>query len=176
MTAGAPGSPTPSTIETCNAAETGQVVQRFINSFDRGDIRELDQVVAGADLFQWYSTDAPGQRIDPGARDRDSLMAYFEKRHEEHERLLLKSFSFHGNSASLGNFGFELLRSADDRLPPTPYVGKGAMDCGKTPRTLVVWSMARQLARSAGIPMAVLISALLIIAVVGGGRAWDRRT
>jgi len=117
MTAGAPGSPTPSTIETCNAAETDQVVQRFIDSFDRGNIRELDQLVAGADLFQWYSTDPPGQRIDPGARDRDSLIAYFEKRHEEHERLLLKSFSFNGTSAGFGNFGFELLRSADDGLP-----------------------------------------------------------
>ncbi|HKB36850.1 MAG TPA: hypothetical protein VKD72_10370 [Gemmataceae bacterium] len=176
MTAGAPGSPTPSTIETCNAAQTDQVVQRFIDSFDRGNIRELDQLVAGADLFQWYSTDPPGQRIDPGARDRDSLIAYFEKRHEEHERLLLKSFSFNGTSAGFGNFGFELLRSADDGLPPTPYVGKGAIDCGRTPRTLVVWSMARQPERSAGIPMAVLIGALLIIALVGGGTAWDRCT
>ena len=170
-----PGRPTLAASPNCNAAETRQVVQRFINTFDRGDMKQLDQLFARPDRFLWYSTDAPGQRIDPKARDRDSLIAYFEKRDEEHERLMLKSFSFNGNSASFSNFGFELVRSADDGLPPTPYVGKGAIDCAQTPRTLVVWSMARQPGRSPANSFGVLMGALLVVAVGGGAIAWRRR-
>ncbi len=169
----APGWPRLEATPNCNAAETGQLVQRFINSFDRGDIAQLDQLFAGADRFQWYSTDAPGQRIDAQARDRDSLIAYFEKRHEKHESLMLTSFSFNGNSASFSNFGFELVRSADDGLPPTPYVGKGAVDCAQTPGRLVVWSMARQPGRP-GISFGVLIGAVLVVAVMVVVRARAR--
>jgi len=164
-----PGWPMVAAIPSCNAAETRQVVQAFINSFDRGDMKQLDQLFAGPDRFQWYSIDAPGQRIDPEARNRDSLIGYFEKRHEEHERLMLKSFSFNGNSASFSNFGFELC--ADDGLPPTPYVGKGAIDCAQTPRTLAVWSMGRQQGRSPGITLGVLMGAFLVVAIGRGAIA-----
>ena len=171
----APGSPTLGTTANCNAAETRELVQRFINSFDRGDIRQLDQLVAGTNLFQWYSTDAPGQRIDPEARDRNSLIAYFEKRHEKHERLVLQSFSFNGISSGFGHFQFELSRSADDGLPPTAYVGKGAVDCSSPRPTLAVWSMARQPRPLGGIPLGPLMGAVLVIVLVGGGIAWHQR-
>lgn len=133
----------PSSDSSCGAATVHQVVRRFTDSFDRGDIGQLDQLFSGS-RFQWYSTDAPGQRIDPQARDRGSLMAYFAKRHQHHEQLKLESFAFNGISSGFGHFQFELSRSADDGLAPTPYAGKGAVDCSSPQPTLAVWSMARR--------------------------------
>lgn len=171
----APESSTIGQTPGCDAPETGQLVQGFVNSFDRGDIKQLDQLFGRTGRFQWYSTDAPGQRIDPEARDRDSLIAYFEKRHEVHERLTLRSLSFNGRSASFGHFSFELVRSADDRLPPTPYVGKGAIDCDQTPGTLVVWSMARRPGPSARVSFSVVLGTFLVLAIIGGAIVWRRR-
>ncbi len=115
---------------------------RFLAAFGKGSVDKLDKLVSSSG-FGWWSTDSPGERIDPDARDRSTLMAYFAKRHAQHEQLLLKSFSFTGRSGNFGNFAFTLTRSADDGAPRVPYVGKGATDCSSKPLTLAVWSMAR---------------------------------
>ncbi len=130
----------PATRYQCTPQETRQVVDHFIDSFNRGDTAQLDQVVAGPGQFVWYSTDDPGHRFNDQAYDRTSLMAYFAARHRQHERLVLESFDVNGNN---GDFQFRLTRSADDGLPPTAYGGKGEIQCTTMPRTLAVWSMAR---------------------------------
>ncbi len=66
--------------------------------------------------------------------------------HADGEKLRLTSFRFNDNTASYGNFEYTLIRSAED-LPPTVYIGKGAAVCDRTPRTLGVWSMAKDLQR-----------------------------
>ena len=72
-------------------------------------------------------------------------MSYFAARHDQHERLQLRSLRFNGiYGMGLGGFEFELIRGAADGGPSTPYVGKGAIDCDSVPHTLVVWSMARE--------------------------------
>jgi hypothetical protein len=119
-------------------------VKRFLYSFNNGDAQQLDQLFAGPEIFQWYSTDSPGQRFGVEAKNRSSLMSYFGQRHQQHETLALRSFRFNGNGENVfGDFEYELFRSADDGPPLTPYVGKGAIDCTKIPRRLAVWSMAR---------------------------------
>jgi hypothetical protein len=115
---------------------------RFLAAFNDGDVGELDKLVS-TNAFVWWSTDAPGQRIDSDARDRSTLIAYFADRHLHQDRLVLETFRFNGQSGGLGNFEFTLLRSANDGAPRTPSVGKGAIDCMRTPRALSVWSMAR---------------------------------
>jgi hypothetical protein len=129
----------------CTADEVETVVRRFANAFNRGDLWALDSVFAQEPDFQWYSTDAPGQRSTPVADDRLSLMSYLAARHARGERLTLRSFRFNGNTPSpYGNFEYRLTRSAGD-LEPTPYHGKGAALCYRQrPDVIFVWSMGRE--------------------------------
>ncbi len=119
-----------------------------MRAFNAGDQPALQRLWARAGHgFAWYSTDAPGRRISPAAEDRSTLGRYFAERHGHQEALRLTSFQFNGNTAGYGNFQYELIRQAND-LAATAYVGKGAAVCDTTPRTLGVWSMARDSASS----------------------------
>lgn len=141
-------SPSSSSGGGCLLVEVQTVVTGFIEAFNAGDEPALQRLFAQAGQgFFWYSTDSPGQRFDQVADDRGSLMGYFVQRHAAHESLHLSSFKFNGNSASMGDFEYTLSRSADD-LPATPYVGKGSAMCTTYPRTIGLWSMARDPSRS----------------------------
>jgi hypothetical protein len=132
---------------SCAADEVSALVGRFVSAFNAGDFGELDEVFATEPDFEWYSTDAPGERLTPTANDRASLVRYFRERHALGERLFVRSFRFNGNtqaSRPYGNFQYTLTRSADD-LEPTPYGGKGAAYCyRKRADLLFVWSMGRE--------------------------------
>lgn len=156
------------------SAGSRQLVESFVDSFNSGDALQLDRLFAAPGLFQWYSTDAPGERINDEAKDRISLMAYFAKRHNHHERLELRSFHFIGNQGILGGFEFELIRSADDGLASTPYGGKGAFNCEQSPIKLVVWSMAREPFLRSDVPLYLSLIALLLITLAAGGIAFYR--
>jgi hypothetical protein len=137
--------PQPEQPSLCTAAEVETLVQRFIDAFNSGDLRALDDIFAHEPDFEWYSTDAPGQRFTSLAKDRPSLMPYFAGRHALGERLTLRSFRFNGNSGRpWGNFEYGLTRMAED-LPPAPYYGKGAAFCyGNRSDVIFAWSMGRQ--------------------------------
>ena len=155
---------------SCTEGTSRQLVESFISSFNTGDTAELDRLFS-RDLFEWYSTDAPGVRVNQVAGDRAGLMAYFSERHREHEQLNLESFHFIGESAgglgALGNFEFELTRMADG-LAPTPYGGKGAIACWSNPHTILVWSMAREPFLRARLPLYVSLAGLALALLAGG--------
>jgi hypothetical protein len=161
------------TPSRCTPQVVRQVVERFIDAFNRGDIAQLDQLVSDQ-LFSWYSTDAPGQRFNAEAMDRSTLMAYFADRHRQHEHLVLNSLDVTFVDARKGGFVFRLTRSADDGLPATDYGGKGEIQCVIVPLSVAVWSMGRtpwspaNLLPEAG---AVLLIAVGIVGVV----VWRRR-
>ena len=92
-------------------------------------------------LFDHYSTRAPGQRLNAESHDRGTLMAYFASRHAQHEHLVLNSLDVTYTNAREGGFSFSVTRSANDGLPPTRYDGKGGVQCATRPISLVVWSM-----------------------------------
>lgn len=132
----------------CTGSEVGSLVRRFVGAFNSGDLSGLDDVFAQEPEFEWYSTDAPGERFTPAATDRASLVPYFRARHAMGEQLALRSFTFNGNSGGdrgpYGNFAYSLTRSAED-LEPTAYIGKGAAFCYRNRSDVVfVWSMARE--------------------------------
>jgi hypothetical protein len=132
----------------CTAGEVESLVRRFIDAFNTGDLGVLDALFAREPDFEWYSTDAPGERFTPLANDRPSLVPYVAGRSARGEQLTLRSFRFNANSSRplrpYGNFEYGLTRSADD-LQPTPYYGKGAAFCyGTWPDVIFVWSMGRQ--------------------------------
>ena len=163
-----------STTSQCTSDRVHQVVGRFVDAFNKGDLAQLNQLVS-EQRFGWYSSDAPGQRLEAEATDRATLMAYFAARHQQHERLVLKSADVTFITPGRGGFWFRLTRSADDGLPPTAYNGKGEIQCATTPSSLVVWAMdpapwwpPYDLLSWAG---ALLVAA----AAIGGVFLWHRR-
>jgi hypothetical protein len=130
----------------CTEEEVETLVGRFIGAFNTGDAGQLEGIFAREPEFEWYTTDAPGERLTPLAYDRPSLVPYFRDRHALGEQLTLRSFRFNGNttgSRTYGNFEYALTRSAGD-LGPTPYFGKGAALCYRNRSDAIfVWSMAR---------------------------------
>jgi hypothetical protein len=162
------------TSNPCTATDVHQVVNRFIDAFNRGDLAQLDHLVSDQ-LFSWYSTDAPGQRFNAEAEDRGTLMAYFAARHQQHERLTLNSLDVGFTNDRAGGFAFSVTRSADDGLPPTRYGGKGEVQCAIKPISLSVWSMARW----PWSPIELLPEAaavILLIAAIGAILLWRRRS
>jgi ketosteroid isomerase-like protein len=125
---------------SCSPREVRQVVERFVDAFNRGDIAQLDQLVSDQQ-FDWYATDAPGQRFNAEADDRSTLMAYFAARHSQHEHLVLSSVEVTFTTPGQSGFWFVLTRSADDGLPPTAYNGKGEVQCATRPSSVTVWAM-----------------------------------
>lgn len=161
------------TSNQCTPQEVRQVAERFIDAFNRGDTGQLDQLVSG-DQFGWYSTDAPGQRLNAEADDRSDLIAYFAARHRQHERLVLISLDVTYADVGRGGFWFRLTRRADDGLPPTRYSGKGEIQCATRPSSVVVWAMARD----PWSPIELVPEATALLVIVGGiGFAvlWRRR-
>jgi len=166
-TSGSPADP-----NQCTPQGVHEVVQRFIDAFNRGDIAQLDRLVS-QQQFVWYATDAPGQRLNAEAYDRENLMAYFAAPHRQHEHLVLKSLDVTFTDATRGGLWAHLTRSADDGLPPTRYVSKGEVQCSTTPSSLTVWAMGRY----PWSPMELLpeAAALILIAAGIGGIVLLRR-
>ncbi len=168
-TSGSPGTP-----NQCTPQGVRQVVERFIDAFNRGDVTQLDRLVS-QQQFVWYATDAPGQRLNAEAYDRENLMAYFAARHRQHEHLVLNSLNVTFTNASRGGLWAYLTRSADDGLLPTRYSSKGEVQCSIMPSSLTVWAMGR----SPWSPIELLPEAAALVltaAGVGGIVLWRRRT
>ena len=130
----------------CRAADVEHLVRDFVETFNRGDIRELGFLWVRI-RFQWYaaSVSAPGGRIRSRVEyTRRGLLRYFAERHGKHERLELTDFRYIGFSAAWGHFAFTLRRKADDLHGGrwAPYRGVGAVSCLKGPNGLASWSMA----------------------------------
>jgi hypothetical protein len=101
-------------IVHCTAARTRAALVEFVRAFNAGDYRRLNALFDGPSWFRWYSSTAPGTRLDANARRRSTLIGYFRARHEEADRFRLVSFQFNGNSNGYGNFEWKMRRSAAD--------------------------------------------------------------
>jgi hypothetical protein len=159
----------------CTESSTREVVDSFIDAFNKGDIARLDQLFPD---FVLYATDAPGEFSSAEPRSRTDLIAYFTQRHQVRERLKLEAFGFHLSSTGGGGFEFEVLRSADDGLAPTPYGGKGGVSCRTTPHTLFLWAMARESYLRALLPLYGLAGIFALASLATGvaiAVRWKRR-
>lgn len=136
----------------CNAEAVTGLITRFFDAFNRGDQTALARFfpaqAAGAmsngqrTQFQWYSVtegnpQAGGNNFT--ARNLDELLAYFARRHGQHERLELRSLQINGRGWHGGiDFQYALTRAAND-LPARVVEGKGSINCDD--QTIFVWSM-----------------------------------
>lgn len=126
----------------CTSGDVGAALASFTAALNRGDLEALDELFAEKPDFQWYSTDG---RIGAAAKRRDTLIAYFRRRHARGERLRLASFRFSGNSPHHGDFemlmGRRVPRVAGGDWLPVP--GKGAAICHEGETRLIVMSFGR---------------------------------
>jgi hypothetical protein len=126
----------------CGPRAIHSTLVSFTAALNRGDLDALDELFAEKPDFQWYSTDG---RIGAAAKRRDTLIAYFRRRHARGERLRLASSRFTGNSPHYGNF--EMLMGR--RVPGVaggdwlPVPGKGAATCSEGETRLIVMSFGR---------------------------------
>ena len=155
----------------CTESSTRQVVDSFIDAFNKGDVARLNQLLPD---FVFYATDAPGEFFSPEPRSRSDLIAYFTQRHQVHDRLTLESLGFNTESTGAGGFVFEVVRSADD-LAPTPYGGKGTVFCRTTLHLLDRWVMGRVAYLRARLPLYGLMATLALAIIAGGVAIGVRR-
>jgi len=107
-------------------------VAAFVESFNRGDVARLDGLFASSPGFEWYSSNAPGRRVQPAATSRSTLGAYFARRHRAGDRLRLVQFDYNGATGlRYGNFGLAFRRSAADFRGGAWFdlAAKGAISC-----------------------------------------------
>lgn len=126
----------------CSSRQIGAALGDFVNSFNRGEFERLDGLFAEQPAFEWFSSDRPGRRVGRVARNRDTLVRYFERRHAAHDRLGLGFFRFNGNSPRWGNFEARVRRSAADYRGGQPFrtSAKGAAVCAASSVSFIVMS------------------------------------
>lgn len=138
-----PRAATDRTGTQCGARESRPLIGRFLAAFNRGDLRQLNLLIAPAAKFEKYAVrGSPGQRVGKAAAKRATLIRYFADRRRQSERLVLVRFGVSRLSPRRASFWFELLRSADDLKPATPYPGTGAITCDRRRGSIVAWQMA----------------------------------
>lgn len=131
----------PADTSPCTRAQAAAAFESFVAYFNRGAFAKLDALFAAEPAFQWYSSPHPGRRLGAGAKDRDTLIPYFRRRHASNDELRPFAFYFSGNSRRWSNFWFEALRRADgfDHGRWRGVIGKGAMVCERgSPRIIVL--------------------------------------
>lgn len=126
----------------CTGGGVREALASFVGAYNRGHYQKLDSLFAEEPDFEWYSTNGPGGRLTRKARQRGTLISYFEARHARHDRLAWRSFQFNGNAPRYGNFQFAMWRSTSgfnsgDRFP---VLGKGAAICDEDSTRFIVLS------------------------------------
>lgn len=136
---------------SCQPDQVAHLVMRFFDAVNRGDQEQIDQVfaIAAGPAAQtpqgWYSvSESPLGQDDRQfvAYTQGDLLAYFQGRHRQRERLRLVRLQVQGPMRDeYANINYNLRRSADDLGPGEhAYGGKGAINCAR--QQLFVWSMS----------------------------------
>ena len=117
----------------CTAAATKAVVKGFFAALSAGRVTDLDEFFAPASRFKWYANAVqPARRLTSDARDRGTLLGYFQRRQAKHERIIVDAVQVntYRQADRSGNFSMPLRRTADDIPGGTQLLGgKGKVDC-----------------------------------------------
>jgi len=137
--AAAPSS-VPTDTVACGREATRAAVRTFFTAFNAGDFARLDALFAPEPAFQWYSTPAPGERLGPPARRRETLIPYLRRRHARGDRFDLDAFHWNGRSSHWSNFAFEARGSSPAFHGGNWFRadGKGVAVCGTGAAQLIV--------------------------------------
>lgn len=130
--------------EDCGPRAVGELVARF---FAASNERDVDISAFFARDMEWYSVtdrvrDNDRRHFVSYGYDPDKLGAYFERRAEQNEELVLLEVDVQHDPdrQNVGHIAYTLERRADDLAGSQPLAhGKGAIDCDSG--TIKVWSM-----------------------------------
>jgi hypothetical protein len=125
----------------CTTAKARQAFAEFVTAFNRGNLRKLDSLFARQPAFAWYSSNAPGSRLNRAAKRRDTLIAYFRARHLDQDRLRPARIGITTAAPHQTGLSLELRRSTADYRAGRWFsvAGKAALVChGGRARFLVV--------------------------------------
>lgn len=149
-----PSGGVPSAAQSCDRESVADLVRTFVRAYNRGDSLQLDQVWAREPDFEWYSV-SPGEREQDDAYDRDTLLPYFNRRHQLNDHLRMNSLRVRPQSDQ-GHFDitYRLHRQSDQRSGRGRYHGKAAAkevmtlpsldDLSMSRCVLFVWSMGKE--------------------------------
>jgi hypothetical protein len=103
----------------------------FLSAFNAGDYMKLDSLFAFPPAFKWFSSGPPGRRIGAASMRRRSLIAYFRRRHANHDHMSLSALQVSEGAPHSTGLSFELRRSAADFRRGRPFwvSGKAALIC-----------------------------------------------
>jgi hypothetical protein len=147
------GGAAPSAAQSCDRESVAALVRTFVRAYNGGDSEKLDQIWAPEPDFEWYSV-SPDEREQDEAYDRETLLPYFDKRHQLNDHLRLKYLRV-GPQDERGGFGiaYRLQRQSDQEAGRGRYHGKAAAkevmtlptvdDLSISRCVLFVWSMGR---------------------------------
>jgi hypothetical protein len=133
--------PSPTERERACGTTAHRLVVRYIEAYNKGDVRRLDRIFAPEPAFQWYSAPGPDQRFSPAAEDRAGLIPYFAARHRTGDRLRLKRFKYNGRRATddTGHFEMTLRRRTAKGARWRDSASKGAIVCAR--KQIIVTSL-----------------------------------
>jgi len=103
-----------SSAGACTIAKARQTFAEFVTAFNRGDLRKLDSLFARQPAFAWYSSNAPGRRLNRAAERRGTLIAYLRDRHLNLDRLRPVEIGVITAAPHRTGLSLELRRSAAD--------------------------------------------------------------
>ncbi len=126
----------------CGPDDVGHVIVGFFEAFNSGSIEgRVDEFVAPANRFAWFSVDGVGEHFDDDAKDRSTLGSYLQERSDAGERLRLVAMDTEYEPArNITHIAYNIERTEPETSEGARIVvGKGAIDCesGK----IMVWSM-----------------------------------
>lgn len=142
--------------EGCQPDDVGKLVVGFFDAFNSGKVAaRVDEFVAPASSFGWFSVSGVGERLNDDAYDRAGLGDYLQQRADAGEELRLVAMDTEYERArNVTHIAYNVNRDAPDSQDGAGLVvGKGAIDCesGK----IMVWSMGT----SDGGPQTLCLSA-----------------
>jgi hypothetical protein len=127
--------PSDAAVERACGRTAHRVMVAFVKAYNDGQIGRLDRIFAPADDFFWYSSPAPGRRLNAAAKDRSTLAAYFRGRHRAGDRLAIVRWKFNSRRArdDQGGFEFTLRRHARGYRAGRSFTlhGKGSLACAR---------------------------------------------
>lgn len=116
----------------CQPDDVGRLVIGFFEAFDTGNIAtQVDDFVAPATRFGWFSVQGVGERLNEVAKDRDSLGDYLQRQADAGERFrLIAMDTEYDRARNITHIAYNVERNSPDSPDGRQVVvGKGAIDC-----------------------------------------------
>lgn len=125
----------------CGTRQVAEMVMDFADAFNQGKAQRAAGYFSLVNKNTWYSANTDrsrGKAKTFTTHNKKDLIAYFQRRHQHHERIepVMISANLHARNGVALQY---VLRVKADDLSQRLMIGKGAIDCAN--HRIFVWSM-----------------------------------